>query len=394
MAITLVINPGSSSKKYALYKNRKAVLEFRFEETNSGFEVCSKHSDAGQNCRGINQTEFEGAFDEVAQGVKQYLQQEGTILDAISVRVVAPGTDFQQHRIIDDAFLMVLRQKELTVPLHIPAILKEIQNAKHYFPEVKLVAASDSAFHRTLPKHSREFSIDRSDAETYDIYRFGYHGLSVASVYRKIHPLTGINPEKLIVCHIGGGVSVTALKDGKSVETTMGFAPASGLPMGCRAGDIDPGGMLQLMRSKNLKPSETEIYIHTKGGLLGLSGDSDIRRLLDRHCRGDAVATQALDHFYYHIQKAIAASSVALGGLDMIVLTGTAAVRSSELRSKILAGVSYMGIEIDQNKNDALVGSDGAFSAQKSPVKAVVARTDEMGEMEIIVEQIDQRYGE
>jgi acetate kinase len=192
-----------------------------------------------------------------------------------------------------------------------------------------------------------------------------------------------------VVCHIGGGVSVNAVKDGVSVDSTMGYSPSSGLPMGSRAGDIDPGGLLQLMRSKNLKPSETEMYINTKGGLFGLSELSDIRHLLDRKSKGDAVATQTLGHFVYHIQKAIAASVVPLGGLDMLVLTGTASVRSGELRSMILGDLEYLGISIDNDKNDLLVGQDGVFSTQKSKVKTVVIRTDEMGEMAQVVDLLD-----
>ena len=282
MAITLVVNPGSSSKKFALYEDRKSVLEYRYELTSSGFEVCSSQSGSIQNCNAISQDEYEIAFGTVAHEVKKYLDTEGKKLDAVCVRVVSPGKAFQRHQIIDEFFVRELRKHELSVPLHIPATLQAIQQAQHNFPGVTLVAASDSAFHADMPERARDYSIDRSDAEAYDIYRFGYHGLSVASVIRRVHPLTGTNPERLIVCHVGGGVSVTAVKNEKSVDTTMGYAPTSGLPMGSRVGDIDAGALLQLMRAKNLKPSETEIYIHTKGGLAGLAGDNDIRRLLDR----------------------------------------------------------------------------------------------------------------
>ncbi len=277
----------------------------------------------------------------------------------------------------------------MSVPLHIPYTMQEIQYVKNIFPDTKIVAASDSAFHKSIPKKAREFSIDRSDAEAYDIYRFGYHGLSVASTTRRIHPITGDNPEKIVVCHIGGGVSVTAIKDGKSVDTTMGYSPSTGLPMGSRAGDVDPGGLLQLMRAKNLKPSETEMYLNTKGGLYGLSEVSDIRHLLDRRSRGDAIAEQTLSHFVYHIQKAVAASTVALGGLDMLVLTGTASARSGELRIMITEGLEHLGVSLDSDRNDLLVGQDGVLSTQKSKVKVVVMRTDEMGEMAQVVDLLN-----
>ena len=386
MGTTLVINPGSSSRKYALFHDRKSVVELRYEATNIGFEMCASGTNSQQVCSAISREDFASAFDRVAAEVKNYLQKDRRQLDTVCIRIVAPGTAFQKHQRIDDAYLTALRQRESAAPLHIPTILLEIQRIRKHFPTVKMVAASDSAFHATLPEVVRNFSIDRSDAEIFDIYRFGFHGLSVSSIVRRVHATTGANPERLIVCHIGNGASVTAVKDGKSVDTTMGFSPASGLPMGSRAGDLDPEGLLELMRLKNLKTAETEVYLNTRGGLQGLSGDSDIRQLLDRRTKGDAVATGALDHFAYHVQKAIASFTVALGGLDMVVLTGTAAVRSSELRALLLGKLAHLGIVIDEDKNHALVGQDGTCSVHKSSVKVVVMRTDEMGEMAAIVD--------
>lgn len=388
MAITLVINTGSTSKKYALYEQRKVVLEFRFEKTTTGFESCVKKVHGVQNCVGVTQTDFDAAFSQVATGVNEYLQEHGKTLDTICVRVVAPGAQFSRHGRIDAPYLASLRQAELTSPLHIPTMLQDIHAAKQAFPQVTMVAASDSAFHDTLPERAREFSIDRSDAALYDIHRFGYHGLSVASVVRRVHPVTGLNPERMVIVHVGGGVSVTALKKNTSIDTSMGYAPASGLPMGSRAGDLDSSALLRLMRAKNLRPSEAEMYLYTKGGLAGLSDDADIRRLLDRRAKGDAVAIQALDLFVYHLQKAVAAMTVPLGGLDMIVLTGTACSRSSELRTLILSNLGHLGVTVDQNRNDAIAGNDGLFNKKDGVVKVVSIRTDEMGEMALIAEQV------
>ncbi len=389
MGITLVINPGSSSKKYALYENRKVVFEYRFEQTSSGFEVCTKNEGSVQNCKALTEGDYQNSFSQVSIEIKKYLEEHSKKLDAICVRVVSPGRAFQKHQIIDDFFIRELRRHELSVPLHVPVTLQEIQAARQKFPNTKIVAASDSAFHSTLPERARNFSIDSSDADAYDIHRFGYHGLSSASVVRRVHPLSGTNPEKLIVCHVGGGVSVTAIKDNKSVDTTMGYAPTSGLPMGSRSGDIDAGALLQLMRAKNLKPSEAEIYIHTKGGLEGLAGDYDIRKLLDRMSKDDAVARQALEHFVYHIQKAIGAAVAAMGGVDMIVLTGTVCSRSAQMRTMILKNLDYLDIAIDNDRNEALVGLDGVFSLQRSKIKVLAVRTDEMGEMAAIAETTD-----
>ncbi len=389
MGTTLVINPGSSSKKYALYQNGQLLLEMSFEGGNSGYEVCTEKEGTRQVCESITHADFQIAFARVSQAVKEHLATIGAALTTISVRLVAPGTVFQRHTVIDDAFLTLLRNKELTAPLHIPIILKEIQSSKEHFPNVPIIAASDSAFHATLPFVAREFSLQREDALALDIHRFGYHGLSIASVTNRVHAVSGKEPQKLIVCHVGSGVSVTAVKEGKSVETTMGYSPISGVPMGSRASDLDAGALLELMRVKNMRPSEALVYLHTSGGLMGLAGDSDIRRLLDRQAHGDENAKKTLELFAYRIQKAIAAATVSLGGIDTLVLTGTAGFRSAELRALIVNGLQYLGIHIDEGRNDTLVGKEGTISAQSEPLKVLVMRTDEMREMARIADQIN-----
>ena len=390
MATTLVVNPGSSSRKYALYQDGNSVLELRFEDTNTGFEVCTQISEKQQTCNGVSKTDFADSFAYVADTVQKYLFTTANHrpLDAIVVRVVAPGTFFQRHAVIDDEYINALKKRETSAPLHIPVILKEIQSIKKQFKNITLIAASDSAFHAEMPTQAREYSITASDAKQFDIYRFGYHGLSVASIVHRVHAVIGQDPEKMIVCHVGNGTSITAVKSGKSVETTMGFAPGTGLPMGSRAGDIDNAALLELMRVKHWRPSEAEMYINTNGGLAGIAGESDIRRLLDRRSKNDAKATQALDVFAYNIQKTIAAQTVALGGLDVLVLTATAVVRSAELRCLILRKLAHLGIQISLDRNEALVGGDGIISLRNSPIKIVVMRTDEMGEMSTVADSV------
>lgn len=390
MATTLVVNPGSSSRKYALYRGGQCVLEFRFEDTNSGFEMCAQVAGIQQTCEAIKKNDFSEAFARVVEGVNSYLFRDDRTkqIDAVVIRVVAPGTFFQKHQLIDDAFVSELKRKESVAPLHIPVILREVESARKYYKQSKIIAASDSAFHREMPTYAREYSIPLADAEQFDIHRFGYHGLSVASIVRRIHPQIGQQPERMIVCHIGSGTSVTAVKDGRSVETTMGFSPATGLPMGSRAGDVDTAALLELMRVKHWRPADIEMYINTNGGFAGIAKETDIRRLLDRRAQHDSVATRALDTFAYHIQKAVAAQTIALGGLDVLVLTATAAVRSAELRAIILRGLAPLGIQISKERNDLLVGKDGVISARNSSVKVVVMRTDEMGEMAVVAKEM------
>lgn len=395
MATTLVVNPGSSSKKYAVYKDGKPVLEFCFERVDTGFEVCSRFAGTQQVCESVGQNDFADAFDRVAEEVRQYLDREvlGRRLDSVVVRIVAPGTFFQEHRVIDANFERQLQKHESAAPLHIPAIVKEIDQIKKQFRDIPIVAASDSAFHVSLPARAREYSLPVVEMDRFDIHRFGYHGLSVSSVVRRIHSLIGVDPERMIVCHIGSGTSVTAVLRGKSVDTSMGFSPSSGVLMGSRAGDIDSAALLELMRVKNLKRRDAELYINTHGGLFGMSGDADIRRLLDRRAQQDAVATQALETFAYQIQKTIAAQTVALGGLDALILTATAAVRSSELRTLVLSGVKHLGLQVGEDRNQQLVGKEGTINVRNNPIKIVVMRTDEMGEMAFVAEQTLSKSG-
>lgn len=391
MGTTLVVNPGSSSRKYTLYSDGRPSLDLRFEKTENGFEVCSQVPGTQPVCESITEDEFHSAIKRVSEEVKKHLGQQSVVerLGRVVVRVVAPGTFFQRHAEINDDYFSRLKKSESSAPLHLPTIIKEIQSVREHFSDTRIFAASDSAFHSEMPPKARDYSIAVEDANKFDIHRFGYHGLSVASIVRRIHALIGQDPERMIVCHIGSGSSVTAVKNGKGVETTMGFSPTSGLPMGSRAGDIDGAALLELMRLKNLRPSEAEMYINTRGGLAGMAEDADIRRLLDRRSQNDATAIHALDVFAYNIQKAIAAQTVALGGLDVIVLTATAAIRSTELRSLILQGLSHLGVQVSKDRNDFLVGKDGVISVRNSQVKVVVMRTDEMGEMALVADQFD-----
>lgn len=389
MAATLVVNIGSSSKKYALHLAGEVVLDLRFERTNTGFEMCTQRAAEKQVCAAIEQSGFSGAIATVAEKVHECLDRSavGTKLDQVVIRVVAPGTFFQQHALIDEHYEQQLQKRASSAPLHVPHVIRELKAIQQLFPKTPVIAASDSAFHRTLPARAREYSIAADDSCAHDLYRFGYHGLSVASVVRRIHAVIGQHPERLIVCHIGSGTSVTAVQNGVSVETTMGFSPSSGLPMGSRAGELDAAAMIELMRVKGWKPRDAELYINTRGGLAGVAADSDIRHLLDRRSKNDPVATHALDLYVYHIQRAIAAQTIALGGVDAIVLTATASVRSSELRALLLHRLAHLGVRMSPDRNELCTGKDGIISTRNSSVKVVVMRTDEMGEMECIAHE-------
>jgi len=392
MAATLVVNPGSSSRKYALYGGDSPLLEVRYESTQAGFEKCTRLLGKQPVCEAVSEKEFALSFQHAACLAEEELKRRfpDKNLTRVVVRVVAPGSYFQEHRLVDKEYLKRLESNLASAPLHTPIALREIKAVRAVYKDIAIIAASDSAFHKEMPMRAREYSIAREDADKYDLHRFGYHGLSVSSVVRRIHNLAGGFPERLIVCHIGNGVSVTSVLKGKSVETTMGFAPASGLPMGSRAGDVDNTVLFELMKKHHWSAADAETYVNSRGGLVGLAGDSDIRILLERRAKGDEVAVNALNTFAYHIKKAIAAGMVALEGLDVLVLTATAAVRSSELRTLLLQNMSQFGIKLSAERNESITGREGVISPRNSLIKVIVMRTDEMGEMARVGKQMTE----
>ncbi len=304
---TLIVNIGSESKKYALYEEGREVWAAQIENREEKL-----------------------AEDRLADN-----------FDLIAFRVVAPGNFFRQHRVIDENYLAQLQSARAKTPLHVDLILAEIKNFQARFPTTRLVAISDSAFHRTIPDRARYYALPTEDARELEIERFGYHGISLSSIVEKLKE-QGPLPEKIIVCHLGGGSSVTALKSGESVDTTMGLTPLAGLPMATRVGDLDPGALVYLAEAKNLAGEKLEEYLANQCGFLGVAGTSDMRELLARET-SDERAALAVKMFVYQIQKYIGAYAAVLGGLDLLVFSGTIGERSEPIRDKILAGLGSLG---------------------------------------------------
>ncbi len=387
MGITLIVNPGSTSRKYVLCAGTEQLVELVFEQVGSGHDVCLRKSGSTQTCEAITAEGFAFAVQQVVAEVEKHTTARSAALSVIGIRVVAPGTYFQQHRLIDDEFIKRLRQTETAAPLHLPVLVREIEDLRKWFPGVPIIAASDSEFHATMPAPAREYSLPKEYTTTHDIHRFGYHGLSVASVVGRAPALLGTTPQSVIVVHVGGGVSVTAVKAGKSIDTTMGYAPGSGLVMGSRGGDVDTGALLSLMRQARLDPLTAEMLLQKRSGLHALAGEADLRRLLERQSGNDEAASLALGTFIYHIQKAIGAFATILGSLDAIILTGTAMERSATLRTQLCTNLRFpLGVLLGEERNEAIVGRDGIISTAGSAVPVVVIRTGEMFEIQRIAE--------
>ncbi len=391
MAITLIINPGSSSKKYALYVHGRCVSSLRFERRGSEVELCTERDGQMQTCEGVTPATYSTALEYVLDHAvtAKHIASVAEI-NAIAIRVVAPGTRFARHEKIDTAYRDALALRAEAAPLHIPPTIQEIDTVRAVLPSTPLFAISDSAFHATMPHQAATYSIASEDTERHDVRRFGYHGISCEAAVHSLSVMAHGVPSRIIVCHIGSGMSVTAIRDGKSIDTTMGFSPSSGLVMGTRAGDVDGGALLELMRVRHLSQKDTHTYLQNRGGLFGLSGVSDLRVLIERSLRHDVVAEQTITHFIYHIQKAIGAAAAALGGVDAIVLTATAMERSSLLREKLTAPLAYLGVSIDNERNDMLHSRNGYIHAASSKVLVAVIKSNETDHMYRIVQELQR----
>ena len=374
----LIVNPGSASKKYALYQGDKEIYFAHFETVQDQPIVTFKSADSSVKDQ-IEPAIFASAVDFFLQRLmtKKIITDQAAIA-AIGIRVVAPGSIFTQHQIIDQNYLQHLPDERASAPLHLNPLLEELEQLTAVFPKLPIVGISDSAFHTTIPAASRHYAISFSDTTQLDLHRFGYHGISVQSLLPKIQSLLGQVPPRVIVCHLGGGASLTAIQDGNSIDNSMGYTPLEGLIMATRVGNIDAGALIKLSQAKNLSLTELEEYLNTRSGLLGLSELSDdIRKLLKLE-NENPQAKLALHAYVNTIKKYIGAYTAILNGLDLLVFTATIGERSSIIRARICVNLDGLGIHLDQSVNDHIDSTNAIISTTDSPVTVAVLTTNEM----------------
>lgn len=388
MGMQLVINPGSASKKYSLYEKGVPLLSVQFEKTSRGYEYTLTQGSEREH-EIISEDEYVSSLEKMLVWCRDRgLVNDYRYISEVGVRIVASGSFFIEHRRIDDEYVSKLQEAQPYAPLHIFSTLQEIERVRRLFPETPAFGISDSEFHKTLPAEARTYPINPHDAETYDVWRFGYHGLSVESVVKSAKKLFG-NSERTIVCHLGGGMSITAVLDGKSIETSMGFAPASGLPMSARTGDMDAEALLYLMQRKNLSPEEAQEYISTEGGYKALTGGvGDMRDLLTEYERGNEKAQLAIRVLQHRIKKYIGSYVAILGGLDLLILTATTNERNATARGLFFSGLEHLGVAIDEEKNKSLEENTDGLISPDNDVKIAVVHTDEMGNIAAIAESL------
>ena len=343
----LIINIGSSSKKYTLLREGVRVYDAHFERSKDQYILTERGTEV-HPAEEIPPAVFERSLEHVLLEVEDVLG-EASGVDAVLMRVVALGAFFQKHALIDASYKSALSQVERLDPIHISPVLDELDRVSSLGLDIPIYAISDSAFHQTLPEVARRYALPRSVADTYDFFRFGYHGISVASAVRMTAETMGYMPERMIVCHLGSGASITAVRKGESIDTSMGYSPLEGLLMSTRSGDIDPAIVMRLAREQGIEKTETMLY--RDSGLKGLSERSDDMKALLEQSAGDLHARETVDAFVYRAQKYIGAYYAVLDGLDALVFTGTMGERSTPIRAKIASGLMNMGILLDVGKN-------------------------------------------
>lgn len=379
----LVVNAGSSSLKYQLIDtdSEKMLTKGCIERIGiEGTKIKHEKGDVEKEYSKPLQNHTQ-AFEEVCAlltdkevGVLNSLDE----INAVGHRVLHAAEDFTGSVLITDEVIATLKKNQDLGPLHMPANIACIESAKKVLPDVPMVSVFDTAFHATMPRKAFMYAIDYTDYEKYKVRRYGFHGTSHKYVTGEAIKMLGTENSKIITCHLGNGSSISAVKDGKCQDTSMGLTPLEGLVMGTRSGDLDAACLEFLMSKTGMNISEMTDYLNKKSGLLGISGvSSDNRDILKAAREGNARAQLAFDMTTYRIRKYIGSYTAVLEGLDAIVFTGGIGENDVSTRKAVLDGLSYMGVKYDEKLNANLPGGNQVLSTEDSKVKVFVIPTNE-----------------
>lgn len=303
-------------------------------------------------------------------------------LRAFGHRVVHGGDIFAAPAIIDDEVIAAIEACIPLAPLHNPANLSGIRGAMASQPDVANVAVFDTAFHQTMPPAAYTYALNAEIAEKHRIRRYGFHGTSHAYVSRTAAQFLGLDPAaaRIITLHLGNGASACAVRGGTSIDTSMGMTPLAGLVMGTRSGDIDPAIALHLQEVAGMTAAEADAMLNKDSGLKGMCGDNDLRQVHARAATGDARAALALDVYAYRVRSYLGAYAAALGGVDAVVFTAGVGENDAAMRAQVCADTQWLGIHIDDARNEAGSGVR-LISTEDSPVAVLVVPTDEESEI-------------
>ena len=360
----LAVNAGSSSVKFAVFDaSAKKLLAGSVEPASAVSAIVSK----------LRENSLEAT------------------ISAIGHRVVNGGPEYSAPALVDEKMLASLHAKESFDPDHMPAELKLIEDFRAQFKDVPHVACFDTDFYRELPRVARIMPIPRR-YEAKGIRRNGFHGLSYSYLMKELARVQGQQAAqgRVVLAHLGSGASLTAMRDGKPVDTTMGFTPASGVPMSTRSGDIDPGLSWYLARTEGMNAEQFNAMVSRESGLLGVSETSaDMYALLQAE-GADVRASEAVELFCYEVKKRIGALSAALGGLDTLIFAGGIGEKAPKIRARICEGLGFLGIELDEGKNNA---NESPMSGVASKVLVLAMYTDEESIIAEEVRRLIQHHG-
>ncbi len=378
----LVLNSGSSSLKYQLVEPESGNSVFDGIVERIGEETSTAKMRLGENTieRDGRVADHEAAlrlaFDLVAEAGKD-LDSLGLV--AVGHRVVHGGPNLYRPTIVDDELVAQLQELAPLAPLHNPPAVLGIEVARKVLPDLPHVAVFDTAFFHDLPPSSANYAIDADIAAKWHIRRYGFHGTSHEFVSRQAAAFLDTPVESLnqIVLHLGNGASASAIAAGRPIDTSMGLTPMEGLVMGTRAGDIDAGVISYLWRTADMGVDEIETMLNRRSGLLGLSGDVDMRVIHQRIKAGDVNATVAYEVYIHRLRKYIGGYLALLGHVDVITFTAGVGENQSSVRRDALSGLSRLGIELDAQLNDSPSRAARRISVDKSPTTVLVIPTDE-----------------
>ncbi len=363
----LVINAGSSSIKYQLYEMPQEEVLAKGAVERIGKSEVQNHKQAIELILDTLVSDEAGVIKDVSE------------ISAVGHRVVHGGEEFTGSVVIDDKVIASIEKFADLAPLHNPPNLTGIRAAIHHLPKAKQIACFDTAFHTTIPEVAYMYTLPYELYEKYGVRRYGFHGTSHRYVARRAAAMMGKGKYdvNVITCHLGNGCSITAVKEGKSIDTSMGMTPLEGVAMGTRTGNFDPA-ILFYLADKGYDLKQLNTICNKKSGLLGISGESnDMRNLEELAKKGHKRAQLAIDIFCYRIKKYVGTYAGVLGRLDAVVFTGGIGENVSDVRQRICSDLGQIGIELDSKKNETVVAQEGQISTAASQVKLFVIPTNE-----------------
>ena len=382
----LVLNCGSSSAKYKLIevKSNTILAEGGVEKIGLPDAFIKMKLEGGKKNVDLGLINHDGAIKAILDALVN--AEYGCIksfdeIDAVGHRVVHGGEKFNKSMLITQEVKDMIKECYSIAPLHNPVNMAGIDAITKVLPNVPQVAVFDTAFHQTMPKHAYLYPLPMKYYEQDHVRRYGFHGTSHRFVSRRVCEMLGTDwhDKKIICCHIGNGASISAIRNGESIDTSMGLTPTEGLMMGTRSGDVDPGALIFLMEKYNLTAKDLMRIVNKESGVLGITGiSSDMREICDEIDKGNPIAKLAMDMYELRILKYIGAYAAELNGVDIIAFTGGVGENQTPTRRNVCRNLEYLGVKIDEELNDKLWrGKEGEISTPDSKVKVVVVMTDE-----------------